>query len=196
MPAEGFNFQALVRRLGMKNVDELPVVHAITPTLIVGDAVAQGLVNPLRGAEAWFGNEQAPIAAEHGAFQIRALTRDIVATIYYGSDVAAFYHFRIDPGAGSILAADPLVTLPVGTAVQTSGPIPTTAILSIGTTTVAPATLTPTFAGATGTPASPIPDVFIPIGSQLTFSIDDVNTLFLFSIHWKEFVSPDLQPPE
>lgn len=191
MPAEGFNFQGIIRRLGLKNIDELPIVRAITPVLQVGDG--SNLVNPLRGAEAWFGQELAPVVGENAAFQIRALTRDLVCTIYFGSDAGFFVHFRIDDTGGDILSADPLVPFPI-VANQNVGPIPTTSLLFGGTTTVAPGILTPALPCQTG--VGRVDDLFIPIGHVLTFSHDDFNSLFVYSIHWKEFVAPDLIPRE
>jgi len=171
---QGFNFQELVRRLGLKNVSELPVLQALQPTITVADATK--LTPPMGPPEAWTGFEQAGVAAENVALQIRSLGPGgcIIEYLQVQYDLpqqirgwAAF----LERDGTDVLAADPLLNT---AALVNIGPDPVLSVVTFGVTTEfgsMPAnSLRFPGSNVTGTqPFFPISKWFLPKGTLFTF---------------------------
>jgi len=191
VPAQSFNFQALVRRLGLKNVDEMPIVHAIQPVILAGDG--SELTSSLRTNSGWWGLEQAGVVAEHASFQMRAIGRGgLIIDVWASSPVATQWGWRIT-GGGDILAADPLAIQNLQLGLQPEGPEAIQVSINQGTTTVAPGNFQPTI-DSVARRAVLVGPIFISTGQILTFQNDDTNTAANFTVHIREVASSQLTP--
>lgn len=192
MAQQAFNFQALVRRLGLKNVDELPIVQAIQPVILAGDG--SELSSTLRTNSAWWGREEPAVVGENFAFQMRAIGRGgLIIDIWASSPVDTQWGFRIDQDGGDPLAADPLGFQNLQIGVQQEGPEDILVSINQGTTTVAPGSFQPTI-DSVARRAVRIGPIFIQTAAQLTFSNDDFNTFANVTVHIREVASANLTP--
>lgn len=187
--AEGaFNIAQLARRLGLKNIRELPLVRSIQPVILAGDA--SELVPSLIPPTAWVGAEILPVIGEHGAVQVQAVQRGgCWVTIQAGSDVSIQWNWRL--AAGDILAADPLGFTGVG--VFNVGPEPIVAVFRQGTTIVAPSSFSMVLFSEASQSVR-VDEIFVPTGQTLTFSSDDINKLVGVTLRIRELAAGDLTP--
>lgn len=190
-----FNIELLTRRLGLKNIRELPLVRALTPVILAGDA--RDLVPSLEPATAWAGSSIAQVALERCAFQLRSLaaggtvvTRLVWAGVSFGAS-PLFTRWRIDLDGADPLAADPLAG--AAPEIFNTGPTPVASVLTVGTSTVALGTniVHDSLGGPT---RLLLEDIFLPHGSLMTLTFQSINVGAVLSIHWREIAAADLTP--
>ena len=193
MPQQGFNFQELVRQLGLKNVDELPVVHALTPVINVGDG--SGLTSPLLPPSAFAGGVQAVVAGERASLQLLSLGVGGIILLEFRVGGATQTAFQLNlAGAGNPLAADTIVG--GGATNNDIGFTPALSRVVIGTSTVSldtvPRRAASLFTGlSSGEWAHPM---FLPHGSLFTIQNSTIAQVGYFSIIWRELPAAALTP--
>jgi hypothetical protein len=167
----------------------MPVVEAVTPALIVGDASA--LTAQLEPPTAWMGATVAPVVAEFGVFQIRSLSRGGSGIAVEGVESGtggANQRFQID-----LDGVDPLAAPLAGVAVpQNTGPTPIQSTGRFGTTVTILGVDRPAFSrDSANTVTNPI---FLPHGALLTWQCTQNNIEALFTFKVIEFPSAHLSP--
>lgn len=194
MAEQSFNFQELVRQLGLKNVDELPVIRALTPVINVGDAA--DITSAMLPRAAFAGGQVGAVAAERASLQIRSLGSGGIVVLEWRIGAATQVDFRIDRDGTDPLAVDPIV----GGLEENNnfGFGDAQATVNIGTSTVAVpngAVLRPVGGDALRLGTADLrQEMFIPPGGLLTIQNSTVNVTGYFYIAWRELVAPALTP--
>lgn len=192
MAQQNFNFQELARQLGLKNVSELPIVEAITPTIVIG--AAEQIGPPLLPASAFTGAAQSAGGGRFATIQLRVLASGgaFVTGFHSGGTIQSF--FRVDRDGVDPVAGDPVVT---AVAKFETGFGTTLSAVVRGASTI-PVLTGPVIFNAVSmgnlqmVSSEPF---FVPSGGLFTLQSATVATTGYFSIHWREVPAPALNPP-
>ena len=188
MAQQNFNFQRLAEQLGLKNVADLPVVEAITPTLVIGDG--SQITAPLLPASAWGGGVQSIVAGERASIQLVVAGSGGAFVEFFHSGGAIQVQFEVARDGVDPLAADPIPT--AGTPKFETGFGTTQSVVRIGTSSVAlvgPSLFTGVTFGEWGGPG-----FFVPSGGIFTFNNNAIATVGYFALRWREVPSAALNP--
>lgn len=192
MAQQNFNFQRLAEQLGLKNVADLPVVEAITPTVVIGDG--SQITAPLLPASAVGGDARGVGVGEHAVLQLRSLGAGGVFVEQFRVGGQTQTDWRVDrAGVADPLAADPLTPAQDVVPFQT-GFGETLSNLRIGNTTVNIQTNVPSFFNALSS-GDYTGSIFLEKGGLLTLSAATTNTVGYFFIQWREVPSASLFDP-
>ena len=191
MAQQNFNFQRLAEQLGLKNVADLPVVEAITPTVVIGDGTQ--ITAPLLPPSAFAGGVQAIVAGRSPYLQLRAAVSGgiFVEAFFTGGTIQT--DFRVDRDGVDPLAVSPIPPSDIVDNFET-GFGTTQSECRVGTSTVQiNANNVPVFFNAISE-AKFQRDWFLPSGGLFTLKGGPFAAVGYFMIRWREVPSPALNP--
>jgi len=191
VPEQGFNFQELARQLGLKNIDEMPVVRALTPSVTFADASQIG--PPMLPPSAWAGGVIGITAGERANLQLLVVGSGGAFVEFFHSGGSIQVGFDVSRDGLDPLAVDPLPT--AGIVKHETGFGTTASVVRIGTSTVAlTPTTSPVFFTAVSFAEWGGPGFFVPSGGIFTFNNNALATVGYFAIRWREVPAPALTP--